>query len=253
MTARTPVERRWQRLAVACIFIGFIAIDQLVKVWVKTHMALGETIAFTDWFRLTFVENNGMAFGMELFDKYLLTSFRLIATTVLAVYIARVIRRGVGWGYLLCLAFIMTGAAGNIIDCVFYGLVFNAPAWPNVAQFVPFGEGYSTWFLGRVVDMFSFPLAEWDWPSWMPFLGGRHCVFFSYIFNVADACISCGVIALLLFCRQTLSAEFNEQPVADVTATATTAGRLDTKEHVDTTADSPVDVTAESPVDTSLS
>ncbi len=205
-----PTRRRCQHITVALIFIGFIVIDQFVKIWVKTHMALGETITVTDWFRLTFVENNGMAFGMELFDKYLLTGFRLLATAALAIYIGRCIRRGVGWTYLICLAFIMTGAAGNIIDCVFYGMIFNDPSWPAVADFVPFGEGYSTWFRGKVVDMFSFPLAEWTWPSWLPLIGGQRYLFFSYIFNVADACISCGVVALLLFCRQTLSTELAE-------------------------------------------
>lgn len=214
MTEIDFAKARRQRLVVALIFIGFIVIDQLVKIWVKTHMALGESIVVTDWFRLTFVENNGMAFGMELFDKYLLTGFRIIATLALAVYIARLIRRDVSWGYLICLAFIMTGAAGNIIDCVFYGLVFDDPSWPAVAHFVPFGEGYSTWFRGRVVDMFSFPLAEWTWPSWLPVIGGQRYLFFSYIFNVADACISCGVVALLLFCRQTLSAECASEPAA---------------------------------------
>lgn len=208
MIANTTAKASAQRWTVALIFIGFIIIDQLVKIWVKTHMTIGETIVITDWFRLTFVENNGMAFGMELFDKYLLTGFRIIATIALAVYIERLIRREVGWGYLVCLAFIMAGAAGNIIDCVFYGLIFDAPQWPQVAQFVPFGEGYSTWFRGRVVDMFSFPLAEWTWPSWLPGIGGQRYVFFSYIFNIADACISCGVVALLLFCRQTLNSEF---------------------------------------------
>lgn len=217
MTETAPVKARRQRLVVALIFIGFIVIDQLVKIWVKTHMALGESIVVTDWFRLTFVENNGMAFGMELFDKYLLTGFRIVATVALAVYISRLIRREVSWGYLICLAFIMTGAAGNIIDCVFYGLIFDDPSWPAVAQFVPFGEGYSTWFRGRVVDMFSFPLAEWTWPSWLPFIGGQHYLFFSYIFNVADACISCGVVALLLFCRQTLADECSSEPASDST------------------------------------
>lgn len=211
MTANVSTKARAQRWVVALIFVGFLVIDQLVKIWVKTHMAIGESIVITDWFRLTFVENNGMAFGMELFDKYLLTGFRILATAALAVYIARCIRREVGWGYLICLAFIMTGAAGNILDCVFYGLVFDDPQWPGVAQFVPFGEGYSTWFRGRVVDMFSFPLVEWTWPSWLPGIGGQRYLFFSYIFNVADACISCGVIALLLFCRQTLAAEFSEE------------------------------------------
>ena len=201
MTVSAPTKR-WQALTVALIFVGFICIDQAVKVWVKTHMALHESIRVTDWFYITFIENNGMAFGMELFDKIFLTSFRLVATLAVGYYIARLIRRGVSWGFLICLTFIMTGAAGNIIDCVFYGLIFNAPAWPQVAQFVPFGEGYSTWFYGRVVDMFSFPLAEWDWPSWVPFIGGKHYLFFSYIFNVADACISCSVIVLLLFYRK---------------------------------------------------
>ena len=205
---RSARTKKLQALTVALIFVGFICVDQVVKVWVKTHMALHESIRITDWFYITFIENNGMAFGMELFDKIFLTSFRLVATLAVGFYIARLIRRGVSWGFLICLAFIMTGAAGNIIDCLFYGLIFNDPAWPQVAHFVPFGEGYSTWFYGRVVDMFSFPLFEWDWPSWMPLIGGKHYLFFSYIFNVADACISCSVIALLLFFRKTLAGEF---------------------------------------------
>jgi len=203
-------RRRLQALLVASIFIGFLVIDQAVKIWVKTHMAVHDSIHVTDWFYITFIENNGMAFGMELFDKLFLTGFRLLATAAVAVYISKLIRRGVSWGYLICLAFIMTGAAGNIIDCVFYGLVFNDPQWPDVAQFVPFGEGYSTWFRGRVVDMFYFPLTQWTWPSWVPVIGGSDYVFFSYIFNVADACISCGVIAMLLFCRRTLTREFSD-------------------------------------------
>lgn len=203
-------RRRLQALLVASIFIGFLVIDQAVKIWVKTHMAVHDSIHVADWFYITFIENNGMAFGMELFDKLFLTGFRLLATAAVAVYISKLIRRGVSWGYLICLAFIMTGAAGNIIDCVFYGLVFNDPQWPDVAQFVPFGEGYSTWFRGRVVDMFYFPLTQWTWPSWVPVIGGSDYVFFSYIFNVADACISCGVIAMLLFCRRTLTREFSD-------------------------------------------
>jgi len=209
MTASGDLKRHkiHQAALVAIIFVGGLVVDQIVKIWVKTHMSLHESIHITDWFQLTFIENNGMAFGMEFFDKIFLTSFRIAATIAVGWYIARLIRRGVSWGFLTCMAFIMTGAAGNIIDCVFYGLIFNDPSWPEVAHFVPFGEGYSTWFYGRVVDMFYFPLAEWDWPQWMPVVGGSHYVFFSYIFNVADACISCGVIALLLFFRRTLSQE----------------------------------------------
>ena len=210
MTASADHKRRrtLQAALVALIFVGGLIVDQIVKIWVKTHMALHESIHITDWFQLTFIENNGMAFGMEFFDKIFLTSFRIAATILVGWYIVRLIRKGVSWGFLTCMAFIMTGAAGNIIDCVFYGLIFDDPSWPQVATLVPFGQGYSTWFYGRVVDMFYFPLAEWDWPSWMPLVGGSHYVFFSYIFNVADACISCGVIALLLFFRRTLSQEF---------------------------------------------
>lgn len=210
MTASADLKRRrtLQAALVALIFVGGLVVDQVVKIWVKTHMAVHESIHVTDCFQLTFIENNGMAFGMEFFDKIFLTSFRIAATLLVGWYIVRLIRKGVSWGFLTCMAFIMTGAAGNIIDCVFYGLIFDDPSWPQVATFVPFGQGYSTWFYGRVVDMFYFPLAEWDWPSWMPLVGGSHYVFFSYIFNVADACISCGVIALLLFFRRTLSQEF---------------------------------------------
>ena len=210
MTASADLKRRrtLQAALVALIFVGGLIVDQVVKIWVKTHMALHESIHITDWFQLTFIENNGMAFGMEFFDKIFLTSFRIAATILVGWYIVRLIRKGVSWGFLTCMAFIMTGAAGNIIDCVFYGLIFDDPSWPQVATLVPFGQGYSTWFYVRVVDMFYFPLAEWDWPSWMPLVGGSHYVFFSYIFNVADACISCGVIALLLFFRRTLSQEF---------------------------------------------
>lgn len=207
-----------QALTVASIFLGGLVIDQFVKIWVKTHMTLHESIHVTDWFYLTFIENNGMAFGMQFFDKFFLTGFRILATIYLAWYITRLIRRGVGWGYLVCMAFIMAGAAGNIIDCVFYGLIFNQPGYGDVAHLVPFGQGYSTWFYGRVVDMFSFPLFEWDWPAWLPFIGGSHFVFFSYIFNVADACISCGVIALLLFFRKTLAAEMETHQPSDVQA-----------------------------------
>ena len=192
-----------QHLAVALIFCVGLLADQAIKLWVKTHMALHQSIRITDWFCITYIENDGMAMGMDFINKYLLTSFRIVATVLVGWYIWRLIRRGVGWGYLVCMALIMTGAAGNIIDCVFYGLIFDQPAAGHVAHFVPFGEGYATWFRGRVVDMFYFPL--FDFPQWMPLVGGT--TFFSYIFNLADACITTSVVALLLFCRDTLSSE----------------------------------------------
>lgn len=174
-------------------------IDQVIKIWVKTHFFIHEAYRITDWFYILFTENRGMAFGMELFDKYFLTGFRLVAVAFLLCYLVKCIRQGEKLGYLICLSLVIAGAAGNIIDCVFYGQIFNAPMPPDVANVVPFGEGYDVLFRGRVVDMFYFPLFSWDWPSWMPFVGGENFIFFSPIFNFADSAISCGVVAILIF------------------------------------------------------
>lgn len=191
-----------QTLTSVALALGIVAIDQAIKVAVKTGMYLHQSIRVTDWFRILFTENNGMAFGMEVFDKWFLTSFRIVAVVFLMVYICRSIRKGVGWGYLVCLTMIAAGAAGNIFDCMFYGMIFNNPPAPLVAEFVPWGTGYAPMMLGRVVDMFYFPLVEWDWPVGLPYIGGEHFIFFSPIFNFADASISCGVIALILFYNQ---------------------------------------------------
>lgn len=184
--------------------VCIIAVDQVIKVAVKTGMYLHQSIRITDWFYLLFTENNGMAFGWEVLDKFLLTSFRIVFVVLIGYYLFRSIRRGISWGYLVCLSLVIAGAAGNIVDCVFYGMVFNNPPAPMTADFVPWGTGYGTLFHGRVVDMFYFPLVEWNWPTWLPGLGGEHFIFFSPIFNFADAAISCGIVALLLFYRKQL-------------------------------------------------
>ena len=191
-----------QALTSAATALGIIAIDQTIKVAVKTGMHLHQSIRVTDWFYILFTENNGMAFGMEMFSKWILTSFRIVAVAVLAWFIFRSIRRGISWGYLVCLTLITAGAAGNIFDCLFYGMIFNNPPAPLVAELVPWGTGYGQLMLGRVVDMFYFPLVEWDWPAALPYIGGEHFIFFSPIFNFADACITCGVAMLLLFYNQ---------------------------------------------------
>lgn len=191
--------KKRQAIVSVLLTLFILITDQWIKVAVKTGMYMYERIHVTDWFYILFTENKGMAFGLELMDKYLLTSFRVFAVGFLVWFITRHIRRGIEWGFLICLVSILAGAAGNIIDCLFYGLIFNNPPAPMVAEFVPWGTGYETFMQGRVVDMFYFPLVEWDWPSWLPYIGGNHFVFFSPIFNFADACISCGVIALLLF------------------------------------------------------
>ena len=192
-------RRKAQLLASACLAVGIIAIDQAIKVAVKTGMYLHQSIKVTDWFQILFTENDGMAFGMEVIPKWFLTSFRIVAVVFLIWYICRSIKRGINWGYLVCLTMITAGAAGNIFDCMFYGMIFNNPPAPMIAEFVPWGLGYGQLMLGRVVDMFYFPLVEWDWPGWMPLWGGEHFIFFSPVFNFADASISCGVIALIIF------------------------------------------------------
>lgn len=191
-------------MTAAGISLAAIVIDQAIKIWVKTSMYMHEMIEITPWFKILFTENRGMAFGMELMDKLFLTSFRIVAVAFLIYIIGKQIKQGIDYLFLICLSLILAGATGNIIDCLFYGMVFNNPPAPIVAEFVPWGTGYDTMFYGRVVDMFYFPLVEWNWPDWIPFCGGEHFIFFSPIFNFADACISCGVIIVALFCRKQL-------------------------------------------------
>lgn len=187
------------------IIAAVIIIDQLIKVMVKTNMFMHERIKIADWFYILFTENPGMAFGWEFFDKFFLTSFRIVAVIVIGFYLYRIIKRRLPFGYIICISLILAGAAGNIIDCVFYGMIFNNPPAPMIAEFVPFGTGYESLFHGRVVDMFYFPIIDTNWPHWMPIVGGEHFIFFSPIFNFADAAISCGIVALLLFYHKQIS------------------------------------------------
>ncbi len=175
--------------------------DQATKIAVKTSMYLGEGIqVFGDWFQIKFIENNGMAFGMELFGKTFLTSFRIVAIFVLGYILYKLLKSAkYPLGFIFCVAFIMAGAIGNIIDCLFYGEIFSS-SYYQVAEFVPWGEGYSTFMHGRVVDMFYFPL--FTWPGWVPFVGGD--IFFGPVFNLADTFISCSVFAMLIFYRKIL-------------------------------------------------
>ena len=181
------------------VIVSVLLIDQIIKVIVKTNMYFHESIHITDWFYIYFTENNGMAFGMEIFGKLFLTSFRIIAVGFIAWYLYKTIKKGAKTGYIICVSLILTGALGNIIDSVFYGVLFDQSTNSSIATFLPAEGGYSTWFYGKVVDMFYFPIIDTTWPMWMPVIGGQHFIFFSPIFNFADAAISCGIIALLLF------------------------------------------------------
>lgn len=194
--------------ALAAIIIFFIIIaDQLVKIYIKTHYFLGESVEVTSWFRLLFVENNGMAFGMEFGSKLFLTLLRIVVVGLIIYYMWRIRKNPrLKWGYMVCLALIVAGAAGNIIDSVFYGVVFNNPVPPQTAVMFPADGGYAQLFHGKVVDMLYFPLFSFYWPEWMPFVGGDHFIFFQPVFNIADAAISVGIIALILFYSGQISA-----------------------------------------------
>ncbi|MCR5472094.1 MAG: lipoprotein signal peptidase [Prevotella sp.] len=190
------------RLAVILI-IAILLIDQFIKIWVKTHMELHESIRVTNWFYIAFIENNGMAYGMQIGSKLLLSLFRVVAIGALGYYIWLQTRKpNVRWGYIVCLSMILAGAAGNLIDCMFYGLCFDASTVGHVSQFVGIGNGYESFLMGRVVDMFYFPLIVTTYPDWFPIYGGEDFIFFSPVFNFADSSISVGVVALLLFFRK---------------------------------------------------
>ena len=177
----------------AAIIVLAVIVDQVVKLWVKTHFYLGEELEITSWFKLLFIQNNGMAFGWEMGSKFFLTWFRIIATIAFIAYLWKIRKRGdLPRGYVVCIALITAGALGNVLDCVFYGKIFNDPAAPTVAQLFPPEGGYASFFNGKVVDMFYFPLIEWDW-------SGEHYVFFRPVFNVADACLTVSIFTLIIF------------------------------------------------------
>ena len=210
MTSQSPILTKG-RLA-TLIVVAILLIDQAIKIWVKTSMCLHESIQITDWFYITFIENMGMAFGMQLGSKILLSLFRVVAIAGLTYYIWIEVKRKSPTGYIVCLAMILAGAAGNLVDCLFYGLIFNESSPYYVSYFVPFGTGYAPLLMGKVVDMFYFPLIETEWPLWMPFVGGEHFVFFSPVFNFADASISVSVVWMILFYREQISVSFGEKP-----------------------------------------
>lgn len=187
------------------IVVLVLFFDQALKIWIKTHMMLGdEFIIAKNWFIIHFVENNGMAFGLEFgnsIGKYFLSVFRIIAVGAIGWYISKLWKRDVPFGLVACFALIMAGAIGNILDSAFYGLIFNE-SYGQVATLFPPGGGYSSFLQGRVVDMFYFPLISGSYPSWVPFVGGDSFIFFRPVFNMADSSITVGIISILIFYRR---------------------------------------------------
>lgn len=190
---------RYPLLLIAAILLA----DQALKIYIKTTMMLGESFSMAgDWFYISFVENNGMAFGFEfagVYGKYFLSIFRIIAVCFLMYYLIKLVKKGnVHKGVIYSLALIFAGALGNIIDSVFYGVIFN-DSFNQVATLFPAEGGYAPLLQGRVVDMFYFPIIESSFPSWFPFWGGEDFTFFSPVFNIADAAISVGIGILLIY------------------------------------------------------
>ncbi len=186
------------------IILLILVIDQTLKIWIKTHMVLGQEYNILgNWFIIHFTENNGMAFGMEFWGtkgKILLTLFRIVAVVGIGWYMKILIQQKAPKMVIISIALIMAGALGNIIDSVFYGVIFNESFY-QVAEFLPQDGGYTTWFQGRVVDMFYFPLFKGHYPSWFPFWSGRDFIFFRPVFNIADSAITIGVAYILIFQR----------------------------------------------------
>ncbi len=195
------MDKKKQAWLVIIFVAAIIVVDQIVKILVKTNMQIGEDIPLIgEWCRLHFIENEGFAFGTKfggVVGKYILTSIRLVASGLIIWYIGRMIKRGTRTSLIMAFAIVLAGAIGNLIDSLFYGLIFNAPNYEIATLFPPEG-GYAPLFLGRVVDMFYFPLFEFDWPMWVPLVGGEHFEFFSAIFNVADSAVTIGVVWLLV-------------------------------------------------------
>lgn len=192
------------------IIMLLLLFDQLLKIWVKTHMELHESIEITPWFYICFTENPGMAFGIEVIGKLFLSLFRIVAVVFIGYYLWKLVKRDYAFGFIACISMILAGAMGNIIDSIFYGVIFDH-SYGQVATLFPPDGGYGTWLHGKVVDMFYFPLIETVLPDWLPIWGGQEFVFFRPIFNLADSAICVGVFLLLLFYRHTLSDSLSKE------------------------------------------
>lgn len=185
------------------LILLILVIDQLIKIYVKTHFAIGDDVKVLglDWFRIHFLENKGMAFGMSFgntIGKFLLTLIRVVLSVAIFIYMNKLIKRGEKKIIIYSFALIFAGAVGNIIDCLFYGIIFNESTVFAAATMFPAEGGYAPFLFGRVVDMFYFPLIDTTWPDWIPFVGGNNFRFFNAIFNFADASITIGVVLLLV-------------------------------------------------------
>lgn len=204
------------------IILLVIIIDQISKVYIKTHFYYGEEVnVLGTWFRLHFIENEGMAFGMKLSEaatgKLILTLFRLVAVVFGFFLLKKFVKKGYHKGLIICGSLILAGALGNLIDSIFYGLIFTESTF-HIAQLVPWGQGYGKMFYGRVVDMLYFPVIDTILPTWVPIWGGKPFSFFDPVFNIADTAISGGVITLLVFQKKFMQTPGTQADNETVTA-----------------------------------
>ena len=184
--------------------IGLVIIDQVIKILVKTNMSIGENFnVIGQWFKIYFIENEGMAFGMKFggsVGKFILSLFRIVLFGALVYWIRALLKKpGTPSGVTVGLTLIAAGALGNIIDCLFYGILFSESTYSMVAEFLPVGGGYAPFFFGKVVDMFYFPIIDTTFPEWLPLIGGNPFRFFAPVFNFADSCVTCGALYLIFF------------------------------------------------------
>ena len=211
-----------QRSKSLIIIFTILIVDQVLKFWIKTTMSLGgEIVVFKNWFIINFVENPGMAFGFEFdgeYGKLILSIFRILAAIALSWYLSKLYKlKEIPLGYIASISLILSGAIGNIIDSMFYGIIFNH-SYGQVAAFLPEGGGYSSFLHGKVVDMFYFPLFGGTYPSWFPIIGGNDFLFFRPVFNIADSSITIGIFSILLFYRKYFNKLDKKQDKTEVDA-----------------------------------
>ena len=188
------------------IVLSTLVLDQALKIWVKTHMYLGQEYQVFDWFYIHFTENNGMAFGMEFggnWGKLGLSLFRIVFVVFMASFLLKLIRKNADKILIVSLSLVLAGAIGNIIDGTLYGILFSE-SYRQLATFLPEAGGYAPLFFGKVVDMFYFPIFKGYLPEWIPFWGGDYFVFFRPVFNIADSAISIGVAIMVIFQKKVM-------------------------------------------------
>lgn len=205
-------QLKYNRTTISIFVVLLLIIDQISKVIIKLTMTIGESIyVIGNWFQIKFIENPGAAYGFEISDgewgKLALSLIRIVAISVLLVYINRLITKKAPTGVIMGFALILAGAVGNLLDSIFYGLIFSESTMWDVAHLTAWGEGYTSFLHGKVVDMLYFPIIDTWYPEWMPVVGGERFIFFSPIFNIADSYISIGFLYLIIFKRKFFNKE----------------------------------------------